>query len=496
MSKPQDSRRQTARKPVISPRTDVNPPKKMKTKDLNSSCYRLSRVPQKFEKNKAIQNEKQESYAINYFKNNPDAKDTTPPDSKLEQLEEKLQEELSPSDRFTVLVRQKALRYIVFGENSAEAYKSHEAIGVFYNDSNRFSSALRHLNKAKQLEPTHKEEIEPEDIMRVNIEIAYAHLNLRGEKASENKKHVKKADETIKPYYEESIEDKRLCYKRDVTCARIKAEEKSYDESIQFYVNSCDSLQSTECTQLESANLLVEFGDVCLTAEKPDEARTNYQNALDIFNGFEENGKNPYQSEINAILAKMPSDDEHDQLSEDESQHEEENMNSSQHTDHQSERSSHQSSHHSEEPPQDKHVSSSQSNHSFDDKKSESSNNREEEARRSDSVSHHSESEPPREEEEKQEGKLENVVGNMAQGLLGSLNDSEPEEKNQTESQGFDSEFDKKSNSSAKKTSETGGFDDFDEETKESDEKPADSGDKAQSNGGDLDDDENFEDFE
>ena len=44
---------------------------------------------------------------LNYFKNNPDQKDSSPPDQKLEQFESRLKEDLDISERFTVLMQDK-----------------------------------------------------------------------------------------------------------------------------------------------------------------------------------------------------------------------------------------------------------------------------------------------------------------------------------------------------------------------------------------------------
>ena len=47
------------------------PQKKMNRKDMDSACYRLSRVPQKYSMTKAVKSENSDSYAVTYYQSNP-----------------------------------------------------------------------------------------------------------------------------------------------------------------------------------------------------------------------------------------------------------------------------------------------------------------------------------------------------------------------------------------------------------------------------------------
>lgn len=182
---------------------------------MDSACHRLSRVPQKFSSSKAVQSEKSEPFAVTYFKNNPDAaQDIRPPDEKLSDIETALQGQLQASEKFSLLVQQKALRFINYGENSPEAFRSFLAIGAFYNEQKRPDSAIRHLNKAKSLEDQQKCEVSPDEDAQLAVELADAHLSYK------TQKHTKDAFEALRPHIETEIEDIKYRHRRDLYLAR------------------------------------------------------------------------------------------------------------------------------------------------------------------------------------------------------------------------------------------------------------------------------------
>ena len=82
-------------------------------KEIDSAAHRLSRLPDKFNANRAVQAEKQEPYCVSFFRNNPEAVDLRPPAEKLQELEEKAEIDLEPSSKFTTLMQIKSIQYML-----------------------------------------------------------------------------------------------------------------------------------------------------------------------------------------------------------------------------------------------------------------------------------------------------------------------------------------------------------------------------------------------
>ena len=70
-------------------------------RDMEGAAHRLSKPADKFSANRAVPSEKPEPYCVVYFRNNPDAVDIRPPNEKLQDLYDKLEEDLEPSLKFT-----------------------------------------------------------------------------------------------------------------------------------------------------------------------------------------------------------------------------------------------------------------------------------------------------------------------------------------------------------------------------------------------------------
>lgn len=476
MPSSQAPRQRTGRKPVVaSPRQNPQP-KRLNQKDLDSSCHRLSRVPQKFNPNKGMQSDKNESYAVNYFKKNPDQKDSTPPDKKLEEIAEQLNsEELDTSERFTLLVRQKALRYIMYGENSAEALRSHASIGFFYNENHRPASALRHLNKARQLEE--QNDIERDEMMMIDIETAEAYLSLHPEKKSEITRCYNNADAVLSEWADEPIEDPKIKYRRDLSLGRIYFAKGEVDKSIERYEEAQNSLQevnSDDDDNVERAVLLTELGHVYKYDKKDKKAGDCFQKAYDIYTNLEmeEDAKN--------VEPFLPTGDEVDEEDENDAyqdeENEEENANDDDETN--SESANAQSNRQIDQPEeQDEEKSTSNKEDNTEDNNSEKSNNDEDQDK-----SEENQSEENKNEEE--HGRAENLLNGFGNALLGNseeknesnedtdknLDDDDNSEEKKTESEqggklsstnDFEDTDNAKSTSENPKLSDTGGFDEF-----------------------------------
>jgi tetratricopeptide (TPR) repeat protein len=229
---------------------------------------------------------------VNYFKSNPDAVlDTRPPEEKLEELDSRLAEvELETSDKFTFLIHQKSLNYIVYGENSVEALRSHIALGQFYNENHRPVSALRHMQKVAQLRPLNQ--IDRIEEVVIAVETADAHLALRNENRAESQKHVNQASDVLRPFLDEAIEDPVLRYRRDLAKARIFAARGRMANAMEQYLIAADSLEAAtggEPTTV-TAKLYDELAEPAAAAKLGDKSGEFYTKAWQTFTdlGMEE----------------------------------------------------------------------------------------------------------------------------------------------------------------------------------------------------------------
>lgn len=271
---------------------------KITQRDMDSACHRLSRVPQKFSSSKAVQSEKSEPFAVTYFKNNPDAaQDIRPPDEKLSDIETALQGQLQASEKFSLLVQQKALRFINYGENSPEAFRSFLAIGAFYNEQKRPDSAIRHLNKAKALQEQQKCEVSPDEDAQLAVELADAHLSYK------TQKHTRDAFEALRPHLETEIEDIKYRHRRDLYKARCYNYLEQLDEAQEPYAAALETYDEAEKnekendqrkeTQKEHAKLYCEAADAAERLNHIKTAKRYYREAMNIYSdlGIEQASK-------------------------------------------------------------------------------------------------------------------------------------------------------------------------------------------------------------
>ena len=105
-------------------------------------------------------------------------------------------------------MKQKALRYIEFGENSIEALYSHISIGEYYILSDMPDSALRHFNIAKMIQKGKTLESEVKD--RLSIGIAESLVS---------KKEITSVSDIMKEALKHEIKDPNLAFRRDLSPA-------------------------------------------------------------------------------------------------------------------------------------------------------------------------------------------------------------------------------------------------------------------------------------
>lgn len=164
------------RRSELTTNQDVTrPAPKRSAKEMDSACYRLSQS----NPNKAPPLEKNESYISKYYKQHPDAVvDKNTPAAKLDGITNQLTDdaEMEYKEKLELLVKQKALNFIIYGESSMELLKSIYQLGYHYHHNERPASAIRHLTKARQMQSseTIQQNIANEPDLPYNIDIECA----------------------------------------------------------------------------------------------------------------------------------------------------------------------------------------------------------------------------------------------------------------------------------------------------------------------------------
>lgn len=271
---------------VIDARDKSNT-KKLNQKDLDSSCFRLSRVAQKYKSNRAVKQEEQRSFIDKYYSENPDAIDMRSPEEKLKEIDEKLQDEnLEPHDRFLLLAQQKQLYNLQYGEDSPELMQNEIQLGIYYNEIGRPKSAIRHLTKAHQLEEVN--EITEQDSTIIAVEQAEAYLTIyKKSKKQEDIRNLNRASGFLKQVAEYELEDKRLAFRRDLAVARLSAERGKNSEAIEQYEKAialCSEVNGEN--SVETANIYCEMGQNADFAEEKEKSHDYYKKAYQIYNSL------------------------------------------------------------------------------------------------------------------------------------------------------------------------------------------------------------------
>jgi tetratricopeptide (TPR) repeat protein len=275
--------------PVPAPQPKI----RLNQRDLDSSCYRLSRVPQKFAMSKAVKAEPTESFATTYYSQNP--LDTRTPQEKLADVESRLTEGPADEDeKFTLLVQKKTLTQMIYGEASPETIRATTVLGAFYNEHNKPDSAARNLTKASG--NAKQTELQQEDLFELAVELADANLNATAQNKLDKAKQVAIADATLTPYAEYESENKLSCFKRDLYLGRIRSFRMHWNEALAFYEKALAAYPAVHQDEQqpggdgeekekfpEEANICVEAAQVAERIDGCDKAPGLYRRAYDLY---------------------------------------------------------------------------------------------------------------------------------------------------------------------------------------------------------------------
>ena len=284
------------------------PVKRLNQKDLDTSCFRLSRVAQKYKSNRAVKQEEQRSFIDRFYSENPDALDIRSPDEKLEEIQNQLQDEnLEPHDRFLLIAQQKQLNTLKYGEESAEVMQSEEQLGIYYNEIGRPKSAIRHLTKAHQLEKNNKPP--PEESVVIAVESVDAYLTIHDSlKKNEAIRNMNKANELLKPVADVQLEDAHLTFRRDISIARVSSLRGKFTDAMEQYETALKSLEADVGKDTaESANILCEMGQNAEYADEKEKSRDYYFSAFQIYRALDMN------AEAESILPKFKTEEEEEE---------------------------------------------------------------------------------------------------------------------------------------------------------------------------------------
>lgn len=275
----------TTKKPNLRPkRPSLHTPyeertyPKLSAAEQHCSAYRLSKVPQKFNTNKALELEKNESFIEEYFRKNPEELDKSPPEEKMARIMHELQDEnLDEQRRCKLLIQNKTLNLIKYGENSYESLRCYAQLGFCYNRLSKPAGAIRNLERAHQLEEII--DIPRLESIEIAIETAEAHLMICGSHktkgGSDIRRHCNEANKALRPYYDAEISDQRLSFRRDLAHARILNVQEKFRVAIDSYNKAVDSYQAA----FPDLNVTPDFANMCV------EAAENAESAESISSG-------------------------------------------------------------------------------------------------------------------------------------------------------------------------------------------------------------------
>ena len=403
-------------------------PKRLNQRDMDSSSYRLSRVPQKFS-TKVVKDQQQDSYTVNYYASNPI--DTRTPEDKLEEINEKLTEELGEDEMFALLIQKRALSQMIYGENSTEAIIATTELGAFYNKNGKPNSAMRNLAKVQAVAKT--ADISEEQALTLAVELADACLNASAKSRQDKGKQVATADSALTPHAKTETADLMVSFRRELYLARIRSYRNRWRDSLKFYIEALaqyepahpkddNDKEKEKEEDIEEANLCVEAGQVAEKCEAWQKAIQLYTKAKGLYEEMEyeedalrlanridyaeEMRKEQKQKEEEEQLqedfiddgeedrgepAEEPADDEGKKEESDHSDHEhhsEEHHSEEHHSEEHNSEGHHSDEHHSEEHNSDEHHSEE---HNSEGHHSEEHNSDEHHSEEHHSEEHHSE---------------------------------------------------------------------------------------------------------
>ncbi|EAY21274.1 hypothetical protein TVAG_166490 [Trichomonas vaginalis G3] len=280
MSAPQTA---TRRRPVKTSQEKSQLPKVRNMRnEINSNCYRLSKTQPI--SSKRITQDKTESYSTKYYREHQDeADDIRTPLEKLKEVDAKLDGEIEDEEeRFTLLMKQKTLRYMVYGEKSVEALYSHVTLGEFYNFQETTQSSIRHFKLAKQLLSS----TEPDNDTKAAIAVGLAEAYLID--SLENQKSLNVAAKELKPALKAEITDPYLRFRRDMCIARIVYAKGNIDEAYEAYLAAAETLpQCNPPSDEATASLYLEIAECGRNCGCGKDVAEHYKKAYDIYKSLD-----------------------------------------------------------------------------------------------------------------------------------------------------------------------------------------------------------------
>lgn len=272
------------------------------------SFRRLARVPKKSGNTTNKTSSTADSFAINFYANNPDIPlDKRSPQEKLDEINAKLQDlDLDDNDKFNILVQKKAICSLAYGDNSPESFEALYQLGSFYNEQNRPDSGLRHLLKAQEISKT----IDTTDDQNfaIAIEIADSYITIPPKNKQEQNRNLANAENSIKPYEKFETSDQILIYKKFLIFARINSCRGQFATAFRFYEQAYLALDAANQAKIteQMASLFIEMGECAENGGDPKQALEMFQRAQSAFDDLEmTESAQLLNSKINELTKKV-----------------------------------------------------------------------------------------------------------------------------------------------------------------------------------------------
>lgn len=300
--------------PTNKPKTAQK--KTISQSQLDGSTFRLSKPP-KIRSTITPQSETYEKYSTRYFRDHPEEDDDLrDPKEKLMEIDGLITDDTEGDELFNLLVKQKCLRSMIYGESSQQVVNSLVSIGNYYQKTDRPKSAIRHFQNGREIGKA--TELTGESKAELSVGMAESYFSMK----DQGKKNVTSAKSALADATNIDIEKSALKFRRDHLVAQIahyNHEETAcdaYAAAEKTLVDGClddDNLETAEF-YLEAAQCARECNNVEITNKFAKEAAKRF--------GQLENTEKQQEAEA-LVIVQEEEEEHHENPPEDDNQNEE-----------------------------------------------------------------------------------------------------------------------------------------------------------------------------
>jgi len=219
-------------------------------------------------------------YGEQYYEQHPEmSDDIRTPMEKLFEIDELLSKEVFGSDLIEILIKQKCLRYIEYGEISIPSAKSHLVLGEHYFKEKKISSSRRHYQKGLFI--ANKLSLKDDIAKALIIGLAESFL-YEDDSCS---KSISMAFSNISSIEKDDIIDSSLRFRRDYILGKIYFLKKMYSDSINAYKLADHTLNTYigKTGNITEAIFYEDYSKSLLNGSLNEEAMSNSEMALKLY---------------------------------------------------------------------------------------------------------------------------------------------------------------------------------------------------------------------